>query len=389
MEKVILVRVGEIHLKGLNRPYFEKMLGNNIKKSLNYFKAISVTKTHGRFYIEGIDEKDYQKVFESLRKVFGLVSFSPAVKTGKDMKDVEVAAIDAMEEALSDKNGTVTFKVEARRSDKRYPMGSLEIAAHLGGVLLDNFENLKVDVHHPELRINIEIRENAYIYWRSVKGSGGMPVGTNGKATLLLSGGIDSPVAGWMIAKRGVEINAVHFYSHPYTSERAKQKVIDLAKLIRPYCGPIRLYVVSFTKIQVELYEKGPDNLLTILMRRAMMRIAEELGRKSGSKALITGEAIGQVASQTIDALVATNDVVDMPVFQPLIGFDKQEIVELAQKIGTFETSILPYEDCCTVFLPKHPATRPKLEFVRNEESKLELDELLKEAVENVEIIDI
>ena len=294
-----------------------------------------------------------------------------------------------MDEVYPDKN--LTFKVEARRAKKSYPKTSMEINCDLGEAILEAFPQTRVDVHHPDVMLHVEIRNEIYVYSQIIPGAGGMPVGTNGKATLLLSGGIDSPVAGYMIAKRGVEIEAVYFHAPPYTSERAKEKVVDLAKLVARYAGPIRLYVVNFTDIQLYIYDQCPHDELTIIMRRYMMRIAEHFARQDKSLGLITGESIGQVASQTMHSLAATNDVCTLPVYRPLIGYDKREIVEIAERIGTFETSIQPYEDCCTIFVAKHPVTKPNVEVIRRSEEKLEekIGQLFQKAVDTVEIIEV
>jgi thiamine biosynthesis protein ThiI len=388
MEKVILIRYGEIHLKGLNRPYFERALLRNIKKALKDIPNVKVIRAQGRFYVE--DYADEAAVIQALTRVFGIVSISPAYKFEKDFEAL-VKHSKAMIEGLlaGTQNDVLTFKVESRRADKRFPMDSMEISRELGARLLQAFPRLKVDVHHPEAVLNVEMREFCYLYHQSIPCAGGMPVGTNGKAVLLLSGGIDSPAAGWMIAKRGVELTAVHYHSFPYTSDRSKEKVIDLARILAGYTGSLRLHVVPFTRIQQELYEKCPDEQLTVLMRRFMMKIAEEIARKEGAAALITGESIGQVASQTLAGLVVTNDAVSMPIFQPLIGFDKIDIMNLAQSIGTYETSILPYEDCCTVFTPKHPTTHPRLDRIIKSEALVNGEELIREALENTEVIEL
>lgn len=388
MEKVILIRYGEIHLKGLNRPYFERALLRNIKKALKDIPNVKVIRAQGRFYVE--DYADEAAVIQALTRVFGIVSISPAYKFEKDFEAL-VKHSKAMIEGLlaGTQNDVLTFKVESRRADKRFPMDSMEISRELGARLLQAFPRLKVDVHHPEAVLNVEMREFCYMYHQSIPCAGGMPVGTNGKAVLLLSGGIDSPAAGWMIAKRGVELTAVHYHSFPYTSDRSKEKVIDLARILAGYTGSLRLHVVPFTRIQQELYEKCPDEQLTVLMRRFMMKIAEEIARKEGAAALITGESIGQVASQTLAGLVVTNDAVSMPIFQPLIGFDKIDIMNLAQSIGTYETSILPYEDCCTVFTPKHPTTHPRLDRIIKSEALVNGEELIREALENTEVIEL
>ncbi len=388
MERVMLIRYGEIHLKGRNRPFFERTLLDNIRKALVDFEGVKVIKAQGRFFVENYSNE--RLIIDALTKVFGIVSISPAVKIEKDLERIYETAEVLMKDILTEENkDNITFKVESRRSDKKFPLNSMELSQQAGARLLSRFPQLKVDVHNPEVTVNIEIREYAYLYNRIIPGSGGMPVGTNGKATLLLSGGIDSPVAGYMISKRGVEISAVHYHSFPYTSDRAKEKVIDLAKELTKYCGSIKLYVVPFTRIQQELFEKCPDSQLTVLMRRFMMAIAERIAINDGSKALITGESIGQVASQTIDSLAVTDDAVSMPVFRPLIGLDKIEIMNIAKQIGTYETSILPYEDCCTIFLPKNPVTKPKLEKIRQSEIRLDVEELIADAVEQVEVIQL
>jgi len=391
LERVALLRYGEIHLKGLNRPYFERALYNNIVNALKPYEGVTVKKAEGRYYVENIG--DDPRIFDSVAKIFGIISFSPALKVEKDVaaiqKAAEVLVREVMEAKSSSPGEKITFKVESRRSDKSFPLNSMELSPKVGAYLLRSIPNLKVDVHHPMITVNVEVREQAYVYCQVIPAAGGMPVGTNGKAALLLSGGIDSPVAGWMIAKRGVELIAVHYHSFPYTSERAKEKVIDLCRILSQYCGEIKLHVVPFTRIQQELYQKCPHNLLTILMRRFMMRIAEVVAHKEDAKALVTGESLGQVASQTMESLCATNDAVSIPVFRPLIGMDKIEIMDLAKKIGTYETSILPYEDCCTVFVPKHPTTRPKLEMVREAEKLVEGDKLIEEAIANIEVLNV
>jgi thiamine biosynthesis protein ThiI len=348
-----------------------------------------VLKAQGRFYVENYD--DEAAVIDALTRVFGIVSISPAYKVDKDFETLVHYANKIMDQILAGMHNkeVLTFKVESRRSDKSYPMDSMAISREIGGRLLAKFPMLKVDVHDPEVVINIEVREFGYLYHEIIPCAGGMPVGTNGKAALLLSGGIDSPVAGYMIAKRGVALTAVHYHSFPYTSDRSKEKVIELGRLLTRYCGPIRLHIVPFTRIQQELYQKCPDNQLTILMRRYMMKIAEVVARSEEAAALVTGESIGQVASQTIESLAVTNDAVSMPVFRPLIGFDKIDIMNIATEIGTYETSILPYEDCCTVFTPKHPVTRPKLEKIKMSEKLIEGEELMKEAIENIEVIQL
>lgn len=380
MRQIILVRYGEIFLKGLNRPYFIGKLVDRIKNSLENYH-VNVWYEDSRVYVSDFDENLIDEVINHIKKVFGVHSLSVVIET-QDRNIDRVANVAA--ELLNGKSGT--FKVESKRSDKRYSMQTPDINSYIGGIILQNNPNLKVDIHNPMHKVYVEVRKNAYVYTDSIPASGGMPIGTNGKATLLLSGGIDSPVAAWMIAKRGVEIDAVHYFSPPYTSERALNKVLDLAKILcENLCG-IRVHVIPFTDIQLKIHEKCHEDLTTLIMRRFMMRIAQKIANKSGSMGLITGESIGQVASQTMQALRCTDAVVDVPVYRPLIGFDKQDIIEIAQKIGTFDTSSLPYEDCCTVFTPKHPKTKPRLDFVEKDEAKLDIDAMVSEALINYEI---
>jgi len=375
-----MVRYGEIYLKGLNRPYFLKALVNRVKEAAKPFGG-KVWLHDARVFIS--DMNDTQSCLERVCKVFGVHSVCPAIEMEKD----DIDAIGKMAaEMMKDVSGT--FKVESRRADKRYPLTSPQLNAKIGECVLQaNEDHLKVDVHAPQHVLSVEIRDQAYLYCKVYPAVGGMPVGTGGKAALLLSGGIDSPVAGYMIAKRGVQLVAVHYHSFPYTSEFAKQKVLDLAKILSEYCCGLKVYVVPFTEIQMEIHEKCPEDYTTLIMRRYMMRIAEKIAEKEGSLALITGESVGQVASQTMEALASTNSVVSMPVFRPLIGFDKIDIIDYAQKIGTYETSSLPYEDCCTVFTPKHPATKPKAEKIKEGEDKLDQDTLIQTAVDNAEIV--
>jgi len=399
MKKIILVRYGEIVLKGLNRPVFEAKLVNNIKWALYRLGRIEVTRSQGRIYIEPLDENyDFDAAFERLKKVFGIVSFSPVWKISTDFEEIKKYSLDLVKDMLergifpkqkTEKRQKVKFKVETKRGNKRFPMESPEISAELGAHLLRNIPPLTVDVNNPDFILFVEVREHTYIYSEIIPANGGLPVGTNGKALLLLSGGIDSPVAGWMMAKRGVEIDAVHFHSYPYTSERAKDKVIELARILSEYCQKITLHIVPFTEIQLAINDHCPHEQLTIIMRRAMMKIAEQIAKSTGCLALVTGESLGQVASQTIQSLAVTNAVVEMPVFRPLIGMDKNEVIDIARRIDTFETSILPYEDCCTVFVAKHPNTRPKLEKILKSESRLNLDEMIKTAIEGTEKIEI
>ena len=388
--KAFLVKYAEIGLKGKNRSYFEDCLVNQIRQNLSVLGEYKVTKEQGRIYVDCPDGYDYDDTVDCLSKIFGIIGFMPVVELASTVwEDICRLAVQFVEESFEDKN--FTFKMFCKRGDKNYPMTSPEIAAELGGVLLEHFPGLSVDVHNPEKSITVEVRSHAYIYSDGYKGIGGMPVGCNGKAMLLLSGGIDSPVAGYMIAKRGVSLDATYFHAPPYTSERAKQKVIDLAKQISVYTGPIKLNVVNFTDIQMYIYETCPHEELTIIMRRYMMRIAEELANRSSCLAMITGESVGQVASQTMQSLNCTNAVCTMPVYRPLIGFDKSEIVEISQRIGTFETSILPYEDCCTIYVAKHPVTKPLLSVIEKSEKLLaeKIDAMVQTAIDEREIIRI
>ena len=379
MQDLLLVRYGEIFLKGLNRPYFIRALVRKIRYAVRGMGA-DVHVHDGRIFVRGFSDLD--TVIDRVTRVFGVHSVSPAVEMPKEDFDALCDQAIAMTKDLKG-----TFKVNARRSDKRYPMNSMAINEEVGYRILNANPELKVDVHHPDYLMNIEIRDMAYLYVKVVPAVGGMPVGTNGNATLLLSGGIDSPVAGWMIAKRGVQINAVHFHSYPYTSDRAKEKVLDLARKLSFSCCGIKVHVVPFTEIQMQIHEKCPDEYTTLIMRRYMMRIAERIAEQTESEALITGESIGQVASQTMTALGTTDAVARMPVFRPLIGFDKSEIIAIARKIGTLEISEQPFEDCCTVFTPRHPATHPKLEKILEGESRLDEEGLIQRALDGTEVI--
>ncbi|MCR5611944.1 MAG: tRNA 4-thiouridine(8) synthase ThiI [Clostridiales bacterium] len=388
MEKVLLVRYTEIHLKGLNRPYFERALIDNMKRSLRGLSPV-IEREQGRIYVRGISEENFSEALDRLTRVFGIHSISPAVSVDKDWETVVGAALGLMEKRLEAADAGTSFKVFARRSDKHYFMNSDQINKELGGRVLNRFPSLHVDVHKPEIKLSVEIRESAYVYCEEIPGANGMPTGTAGKASLLISGGIDSPVAGYMMAKRGLTLSAVHFYSYPYTSERARDKVVELTKLVSRYAGEIKLFLVPFTDIQMTIYEKCPEKETTVIMRRLMMRIAERIAKSEGALALITGESLGQVASQTLEALCVTNDAVSMPVFRPLIGFDKDEIMDIARRIGTYETSILPYEDCCTVFVPKHPVTKPKLDELRASEASVDFSGMIEKAIENTEIMTV
>ncbi len=384
-----LIKYAEIGIKGKNRYLFENALVRQIRYAVKKVEGIfTVSKEQGRIFVDCEGEYDYDELIAHLKRVFGISGICPVVQ----VDECGIEELSAHVVAFLDKMYSVhnqTFKVHARRARKDYPLDTMELNRELGGAILDAFPEMKVDVHNPEIMVNVEIRENFYIYSHIIPGPGGMPVGTNGKAMLLLSGGIDSPVAGWMVAKRGVKLDATYFHAPPYTSERAKQKVIDLAKQVAKYTGPIYLHVVNFTDIQLYIYDQCPHDELTIIMRRYMMRIAEHFAKETKSLGLVTGESIGQVASQTMQSLAATNEVCTMPVYRPLIGFDKQEIVEISEKIGTYETSIQPFEDCCTIFVAKHPVTKPNVNVIKRSETKLEekIDELMKEAIETTELI--
>lgn len=386
-----LIKYGEIGIKGKNRYLFEDALIRQMRYALKDVDGtFDIHKSQGRIYVECEGEYDYEETVASLKRVFGIVGICPVVHVeDQGFEQLKKDVVDYMDQMYPDKN--TTFKVEARRGKKSYPKNSMEINCDLGEAILEAFPEIKVDVHKPEIKLNIEIREQIYIYSEIIPGPGGMPVGTNGKAMLLLSGGIDSPVAGYMISKRGVGLEATYFHAPPYTSERAKQKVIDLAKLVAKYSGPIKLHIVNFTDIQLYIYDKCPHDELTIIMRRYMMKIAEHFANQDNCLSLVTGESIGQVASQTMHSLYVTNEVCQMPVFRPCIGLDKNEIVKVAEKIGTYETSILPYEDCCTIFVAKHPVTKPRLDVIKRSERNLDdcIDELMKTAIETTEEIKI
>lgn len=389
MFKSFLIKYGEIGIKGKNRYLFEDALVKQIKHALKKVEGeYEVSKQQGRIYVEVLSEYDYEETIDALKKVFGIVGICPVVHV--EDNGFDLLAEDVIEYfKKAHPSLDLTFKVNARRARKNYPMDSMQINSSLGEKILHAFPNMKVDVHQPQVVLNVEIREKIYIYSQIIPGAGGMPVGTNGKAMLLLSGGIDSPVAGYMVSKRGVKIDAVYFHAPPYTSERAKQKVVDLAKLVSVYSGPIHLHVINFTDIQLYIYEKCPHEELTIIMRRYMMRIAEHIAKETGSLGLITGESIGQVASQTMQSLAATNEVCTMPVIRPLISFDKQDIVDISLKINTYETSILPFEDCCTIFVAKHPVTKPNVNIIKRSERNLEekIDELMETALKTEEVI--
>lgn len=384
MEELILVRYGEIALKGGNRSLFIRRLIKNINKALQGIDH-SIIKDRGRIFIKpGRDPEDADSAMERLKKVFGIVSLSRVIMAEKDLDTIKKISLEMVR-----KHGPGSFKVESRRADKSFPVSSPEICREVGAFILRNSEGVKVDVHRPDLLVNIEIRDKAYIFAGMEKGRGGLPTGTGGKGLLLLSGGIDSPVAGWMVAKRGVELEAVHFHSFPFTSERAKQKVIDLAGVLASYTGGIRLHMVSLTDIQSSINMHCPAEQSTILTRRFMMRIAEKIAGEIKALALVTGESLGQVASQTMESIYVTDSCVDLPVLRPLVGMDKIEIIERARNIDTYELSILPYEDCCTLFLPEHPETRPRLEKIMQSESHLEVQRLIEQAVETREVLEV
>lgn len=390
MYKAFLIKYGEIGTKGKNRYLFEDALCRQIRRSLKKVDGtFTVTKEQGRIYVDTEGEFDYEGAVEALKKVFGILWICPMLQIEDNgFDDLACKVNEYLKNVYG--NEKKTFKVDARRARKNYPKNSMEINMDLGEKILDAYpEQFMVDVHKPDFYLNVEIRNKINIYSESIPGPGGMPVGTNGKATLLLSGGIDSPVAGYMIAKRGVIIDAVYFHAPPYTSDRAKQKVVDLAKLVADYSGPINLHVVNFTDIQLYIYEQCPHDELTIIMRRYMMKIAEYFALKEDSLGLITGESIGQVASQTMQSLAVTNEVCTLPVLRPLVGMDKQEIINISEKIGTYETSILPFEDCCTIFVAKHPVTKPNLKQIKKSELKLneKIDELMQTAIDTTETI--
>lgn len=387
--KAFLIKYGEIAIKGKNRHVFEEALERQIKRNLRDCEGkFAVERQTGRIFIRCLSDYDYDELVGALTRIFGIIWICPCVLTEiKSFDETAGEIVRYIGEAFPDRH--VSFKVKARRPNKKYPIHTMDLNAMIGEKILDAYPEMTVDVHHPDFELNVEIREQINFYARMIPGPGGMPVGTNGKAMLLLSGGIDSPVAGWMIAKRGVTLDATYFHAPPYTSERAKQKVIDLAEQLARYAGPIRLHIVNFTDIQLYIYEQCPHDELTIIMRRYMMRIAEHFARENACMGLITGESIGQVASQTMQSLLCTNAVCQLPVYRPLIGFDKQDIVSIAEKIDTYETSILPYEDCCTIFVARHPVTKPRLEIIERSELKLaeRIEDLYRQAIETTETI--
>ncbi len=385
MEQMILAKCGEIVLKGLNRSHFDAILLKNLKSSIHDLGRFDISLAQSTVYVRPLDDADMDEVFERTCRVFGFAAVCRAYMCEKTMDSIQNLARECLCDVLEEAS---TFKVEAKRSDKRFPLKSPEICREVGGTLLERFPHLRVDVHNPEVTVTVEVRDfGAYIHAVRVPGAGGMPYGSNGRACLLLSGGIDSPVAGYMMAKRGVQLTGIHFFSPPYTGERAKQKVVTLAELMRAYCPGMKLLVVHFTEVQEAIRDHCKEEFFTVIMRRFMMRVAHALEKRTHSGALITGESLGQVASQTMDALRLTDSVTDSLILRPLIGMDKDEIVRISRKIGTFETSIQPYEDCCTVFTPKHPRTKPTLRDIEREEANLDIDALVAKALEGIEVI--
>ena len=393
-EHIFIVRCGEVALKGMNKPYFERMLLDRIKKLLKKFDGVKAYRHEGLIFVRADKElnpgtEGKQAILKEIGKVFGVASISPAMECESTMEDIGQTAVEYMMEAIEER-GVKTFKVNAKRADKNFPVKSPDISRQIGAAVLKGCKVLKVDVHDPDVKLFVDVRhDKSYVYQDKIPGFGGLPLGTNGKGMSLLSGGIDSPVATWMMAKRGMMIEAVHFHSFPYTSQRAREKVEELAALVATYCGRFRMHVINLLPIQEQIVQNCPEEETTILVRRFMMRIAEELAAGNGCNMLITGENLGQVASQTAEALVVTDASVKMPVMRPLIGLDKTDIMDLAKEIGTYDKSIEPYEDCCTVFLPKHPATKPKLERILASESKLDCEGLIREAIEKEEIVEI
>lgn len=389
MHRLILIKYGEIHLKGLNRPFFKRTLINRLKDVLAPFES-HVSEKDGRVYIEGYLEQNEQEILKRAANTFGVHAVCPCVAVDKDINLIFQTAASELERAVNIIGAEqATFKVKAKRQDKSFDLNSEQICREAGAFILENLNNVSVDVHNPKIEVNIEIRDKAYIYAYQELGVGGMPIGSSGKGLLMLSGGIDSPVAGYMMARRGMIISAVHFLSPPYTGEKARQKVIDLVSKLSAFCGDIDIHMVRFTEIQETIYEKCSASLLTVLMRRSMVRIAERIAEDINCGAMITGESLGQVASQTLNSLNATNSVAKLPIFRPLIGMDKNEIIERARKIGTFDISIQPGEDCCTVFVPKHPSTMPALSHVIEQEKKLDIETLVEKALQQTEIVTV
>lgn len=387
MDKVLSVSVGEIALKGLNRRYFEDKLISQLKSSLKEVQHGRIYKEQGKIYIES-DGDDLEEIINRVKKIFGIVHISPCIRVAKDIEELKKAVIEVMRNK-KEEGSVKTFKVETNRVDKQFPLKSPEVSRQMGAVILKNVKGLSVDVNNPDIYVYVDIKGHIYVYTDKIKGYGGLPVGTNGKGLLLLSGGIDSPVAGFLMAKRGVEISAIHFHSYPFTSERAEEKVKTIAKILSSYTGKIKMYSVNILDIQKEINQKCPEDQMTILSRRFMMRIAEKVAIDNGIDALITGESLGQVASQTIQSLSVTNASVNLPIFRPLIGLDKTEIIEIAKDIETYETSILPYDDCCTLFLPKHPVTKPRLKDIEESEKNLDVEELINKALETMTVYEI
>ena len=388
MTEMILLKLGELVLKGVNRYTFEDKLKSNITRRLRPLGKFKVYTRQSICYVEPLEDTcDMDAAYDAMQKVFGVIGLSRA-KACEKTKEAMLATVQSY--LADDLVGEKTFKVESKRADKSFPMTSIALSQWVGGELDDLYPNLHVDVHHPQLSIHLEVRDYAaFVHADPVPGAGGLPVGTSGKAVSLLSGGIDSPVSSWMMARRGLALEMVHFYSYPYTSPEAKEKVLDLARLLTPWTGRLTVHVVPFTHIQEELRRSCPEDYFTLLMRRFMMRISEAVAHRVGAHALVTGESLGQVASQTMDAMAVTGAVVEMPVFRPLVGMDKEEVVQLSRKIGTFETSILPYEDCCTVFTPRHPRTRPKLDEIETIEAPLDIEGLVNEALEGIERVQL
>lgn len=387
LDKVLSISVGEIALKGLNRKYFVDKLISQIKSTLKGVEYGRIYREQGKIYIEA-EGDDYEEIINRVKKVFGIVHISPCLRVKKDIEEMKKAVLEVMRHKKAN-SSIETFKVETRRTDKNFPLKSPEVSRQMGAVILKNIEGLRVDVNKPDVYVYIDIKGYIYVYTDKIKGYGGLPVGTNGKGLLLLSGGIDSPVAGFLIAKRGVEISAIHFHSYPFTSERAEEKVKTLAKILSSYTGKIKMYSVNILDIQKAINQNCPEDEMTILSRRFMMRIAERVAIENGINALITGESLGQVASQTIQSLSVTNAAVNMPILRPLIGLDKIQIIDIAKEIETYETSILPYDDCCTLFLPKHPVTKPRLKDIERSENKLDVEGLINQALETMEVYEI
>lgn len=387
MRDVLSISLGEVALKGLNRKYFEDKLIKNVRRVTRDYEIERIYKEQGKIYLEA-NKEDFSQIIKKVKNIFGIVYISPCRRTEKDMDKIREASIQFIENRLAE-NPFETFKVSTNRSDKRFPLKSPEISREIGGVVLKHFEQVSVNVHNPDIFLHIDIKEHAYIYIDKIKAFGGLPVGTNGKGLLLLSGGIDSPVAGFMMAKRGVEVSCVHYHSYPFTSERAEEKVKDLAKILATFTGKLKIHSVNILPIQKEINKNCPEDEMTILSRRFMMRIAEKISIKNNYNALITGENLGQVASQTIYGLNVTNQSTQLPVLRPLIGMDKVDIIEIAKEIGTYETSIQPFEDCCTVFLPKHPVTRPQVNDIEESETALDVENLVDQVIEEMVVYSI